>query len=299
MRLASGLVGASDRVGASGLVGASDRVGASGRAGEPDPGRAGPVPGRGVRPVPPSQRERRRACRRQSKRSSTRARPFLASAAVSRLPAARSARASARAPTSPGSSRIPVTPSWTTSGRPDTEVATTGVPQAIASSTTVGRPSILPSSASTQGATRTSARPSRSRTSAWVRAPRKVTVPSRPASRTLSWRGARSSPSPATVTWASTPRRRRLAAASTRSPNPFLGTSRPTPRTRSGRSGPGAGRARKGKRSSSRALYCRLTRAPLPSRTRSRKSRLKRLMAMTRSASPHTRRSQVRSTSRW
>ena len=137
---------------------------------------------------------------------------------------------------------------------PVTAVATTGVPQAMASRTTVGRPSTLPSAAGTHGATRTWEPFSRACTSLWVSAPGSWTRSPSPSSRTSAASESPSSPSPAITAVTSTPESTRAASARSRTSKPFLGTRRPTAATL--RAVPGAGGAggRKGKRSSSRAL---------------------------------------------
>ena len=115
-----------------------------------------------------------------------------------------------------------------TSGMPVTGVATQGVPSAIASSSTVGSPSRLPSVPTTHGAASTAA--SRTTEITWpCGSGTEEPDPSpRPSSSRLGASSASRSPAPTRSTRKRSRPRASSAAASIRSSKPFFSTSRPT-----------------------------------------------------------------------
>ncbi|OUD90792.1 hypothetical protein CMMCAS03_09580 [Clavibacter michiganensis subsp. michiganensis] len=137
-----------------------------------------------------------------------------------------------------GGTRIPVTPSTTLSVRPPTADATTGTPEAIASSGTMPNGSY-------QGAhTTTSAVRITAGMSAWETRPWRRTRSATPAARAASIRrrasasspASAASPDPPTMTSSTSrrPRRARIPRASIARSTPLRGTRRPTTMTRIG-----------------------------------------------------------------
>ena len=89
-----------------------------------------------------------------------------------------------------------MSPSRTSSGMPDSRVATTGTPAAIASINATGMPSILPLGSRTEGNAKTLASPSLARTSSEDFAPSSRTRSATPSSPARARMRSRSGPSP-------------------------------------------------------------------------------------------------------
>ena len=139
---------------------------------------------------------------------------------------------SASASGSSGSTSRPLTSCSTSSGMPDTALAITGVPAAIASTSTLGMPS-RSSGSRRLGMHSALARRYSWSSSYWPIGPGSSTRSSSP------WWAMRPSIAaeclscwPTIAASKGTPRRRRTAQASTRTSKPFLATWRPTARTR-------------------------------------------------------------------
>src|SRR5699024_3942182 len=199
---------------------------------------------------------------------------------------------------SPVGTSQPVLPSRTTSPTAVTEAATHGMPVAIASSSTVGRPSALPSAPIPNGATKRSASSSSCRTSSWVRGPSSCTCCRRPSSSMRAASCSRSGPSPTISARTSRPSSRSAWATSISWSKPFFSTSRPTPSSTGTSASPA--RRRYGKRSSSRPLRTSSRLAVVSSPKRARRwRRLYSLMVTAWSASRSLRARSAASTSRW
>ena len=153
--------------------------------------------------------------RRRTRASPSRARPRRvvrgALASVASV-----ARACASASSSPGGTSRPLTPSVTSSGMPDSRLATTGRPLAIASMRTTGMPSRLPPWVGTLGAASTSDAASSAATASLVIRPTRVTRSPRPYSSMRAWSASRSGPSPMNRHVNATPRSARRRQASIR-----------------------------------------------------------------------------------
>src|SRR5918999_583951 len=116
----------------------------------------------------------------------------------------------------------PVSPSRIASGIPVTSVETQGVPRAIASRRTVGRPSRFPSAPTTHGAASTAASWTSRTNSLWGRGPSNSTRSSRPRCAIRILNSTSFSPVPTIWQVNVRPSSARMAQASIRSTKPFL-----------------------------------------------------------------------------
>src|SRR4051794_12140207 len=182
--------------------------------------------------------------RRMLKRSCIASSAAAASRSRSGPEASRRPSAWARAPGSRWPTSRPLTPSSIISGTPATVVETAGVPSAIVSSRTVGRPSRSPSAPMTHGSANAVAEPISASTSSCASAGTSSTLSCRPARAICASSRSRSGPSPTITVRSAVPRPARSRVASTRSAKPFFSMSRPTATTRPGVRGPAAGRRR-------------------------------------------------------
>src|SRR5947208_1135178 len=174
----------------------------------------------------------REPLRHASNSSSVRRRPCAANSRRRPSSASIPAMASVSAATSAGGTRTPQRPSSSASGMPATRDATTGVPTAIASRSTLGSPSPNPG----DGWTKIVARLMASRTSANGSQPRNRTRSPRPKSRARAASAARSGPSPTSSTSIGVPRALNAPAARSRWSKPLARAKRPTASTvRAGR----------------------------------------------------------------